>query len=81
MCAVFDYGRKPSTFALPANPTSAADKRREPVTPAPSLFYTPEEIEAIARALADGSTATRHIRPSPAASGPRGKPTTTRTRS
>ena len=51
--AVFNYGCKPSTFALPANPASGADKRREP-HPGALVFYSPEEIEAIARALAEG---------------------------
>ncbi len=51
--AVFNHGCKPSTFALPANPVMGADKRREPPQ-APLVFYSPEEIEAIARALAEG---------------------------
>ncbi len=51
--AVFSHGCKPSTFALPANPVVGADKRREPAQ-APLVFYAPEEVEAIARALADG---------------------------
>jgi integrase len=51
--AVFNHGCKPSTFALPANPVNGADKRREPPQ-APLVFYSPEEIEAIARALAEG---------------------------
>lgn len=51
--AVFNHGCKPSTFALPANPVIAADKRREP-SPGALVFYSPDEIEAIARALADG---------------------------
>jgi integrase len=51
--AVFNHGCKPSTFALPANPVIGADKRREPPQ-APLVFYSPEEIEAIARALAEG---------------------------
>jgi integrase len=53
ICAVFGHGCKPSTFALPVNPAKAADKRREPI-PGALLFYSPGEIEAIARALADG---------------------------
>ncbi|MFI5004739.1 MAG: tyrosine-type recombinase/integrase [Solirubrobacterales bacterium] len=52
IAAVFNYARKPSTFVLPANPASAADRRREP-HPGALVFYAPEEIEAIARALAD----------------------------
>jgi integrase len=50
---VFNHGCKPSTFALPANPVIGADKRREPPQ-APLVFYSPEEIEAIARALGGG---------------------------
>jgi integrase len=53
IAAVFGYGCKPSTYALPVNPAKGADKRREP-HPGALVFYSPEEIEAIARALADG---------------------------
>lgn len=53
IAAVFGYGCKPSTYALPVNPAKGADKRREP-HPGSLVFYSPEEIEAIARALADG---------------------------
>lgn len=53
MCAVFSYGCKPATFALPTNPAEAADRRREP-HPAALVFYSPEEIEAIARAFEEG---------------------------
>jgi integrase len=53
IAAVFSYGCKPSTYALPVNPARDADKRREP--PAAALvFYTPEDVEAVARAFADG---------------------------
>jgi integrase len=63
--AVFNHGCKPSTFALPGNPVIAADRRREP-SPGALVFYSPDEIEAIARALADG----RHRDPRfPAVSG------------
>ncbi len=51
--AIFNYGTKEDTFALEANPATLTDKRREPAL-APLVFYTPEEIEALARALADG---------------------------
>jgi integrase len=51
--AVFNHGCKPSTFALPVNPVIGADKRREPIAGA-LVFYSPEEIEAIARAFAAG---------------------------
>ncbi len=53
IAAVFSYGCKPSTYALPGNPAKDADRRREP-HPGALVFYSPEEIEAIARALADG---------------------------
>jgi|HubBroStandDraft_2_1064218.scaffolds.fasta_scaffold05518_2 integrase len=53
MCAVFSYGCKPSTFTLPANPAESADRRREP-HPAALVFYSPEEVEAIARAFEEG---------------------------
>jgi integrase len=49
VAAVFSYGCKPSA----ANPAKSADKRREP-RPGALVFYSPEEIEAIASALADG---------------------------
>jgi len=51
--AVFNHGCKPSTFGLPTNPVTGADKRREP-SPGALVFYSPAEIEAIARALAEG---------------------------
>jgi integrase len=50
---VFNHGCKPSTFALPGNPVNDADKRREP-SPGALVFYSPDEIEAIARALGEG---------------------------
>ncbi len=50
---VFNHGCKPSTFALPGNPVNEADKRREP-SPGALVFYSPDEIEAVARALAEG---------------------------
>jgi integrase len=59
IAAAFSYGCKPSTFALPANPARDADKRREP-HPGTLVFYKPEEVEAIARALEEG----RHRDPS-----------------
>jgi integrase len=51
--AVFNHGCKESTFALPANPAKDADKRLEP-HPGVLVFYKPEEVEALARALANG---------------------------
>ena len=51
--AIFAYGIKGSTFALPGNPARDADKRREPHRGA-LVYYSVEEVEALARALADG---------------------------
>jgi integrase len=51
--AVYGYGMRSSTFALPVNPASAADKRREPHRGV-LLYFTPEEIEALARTFEAG---------------------------
>jgi integrase len=59
VCAIFSFGCLEATFALPHNPALAADRRPEPER-ARLDFYSPEEIEALARALADG----RHRDPS-----------------
>jgi integrase len=53
IAAVFGYGCKPSTYALPVNPAKDAAKRREP-HPGALVFYSPYEVEGIARALAEG---------------------------
>jgi integrase len=49
----YGYGTRPSTFALPHNPATDADKRREPDRKTLD-YYSVEEIEALARALAAG---------------------------
>lgn len=54
ICAIFNYGMRPSTYGLHANPAQHADRRREPDA-APLVFYSPEQVEALARALADGA--------------------------
>ena len=51
--AVYGYGMKASTFGLPSNPATHADKRREPHRKR-LLFFVPEEVEALARTLAAG---------------------------
>lgn len=51
--AIYGYATKPSTFALTHNPAEHADKRREPDR-APLDYYSTEEVEALARSLADG---------------------------
>jgi integrase len=51
--AVFGYGQRSTTFNLTTNPARNADKRREPHRGALN-YYSPDEIEALARALAAG---------------------------
>lgn len=51
--AIFSFGCRESTFALPHNPARAADRRAEPER-ARLDFYSPEEVEALARALGAG---------------------------
>ena len=53
VCAAFNYGMKPTTYSLPTNPALGTDRRRVP-EPGVLLFYSPEEIEAIARSLEAG---------------------------
>lgn len=54
VCAIFNYGMRPSTYGLVANPALYADRRREPDR-APPAFYSPEQIELLARSLAAGA--------------------------
>jgi integrase len=53
ICAVFNYGMRPGAFSLPTNPAKFADRRRA-AAPGPLIFYTYDEVEALARALAAG---------------------------
>lgn len=53
LSAIFNYARRPTTYALATNPVEGTDKRRE-APPAVLDFYEPEEIEALARAAAAG---------------------------
>jgi integrase len=53
LCAAFNFAIRSSRFAVTYNPVSRSDRRRLP-QPAVLLFYTPEEIEAVARALEAG---------------------------
>ncbi len=48
--AAFNYGMRETAYGLPANPVARADRRREPHRGA-LAYYSPEEIEALARAL------------------------------
>lgn len=51
--AVFSFGMRSSTYGLPQNPATAADRRREPRRGV-LVYYSPEEVEALARALENG---------------------------
>lgn len=52
--AIYSYGCRESTFALPGNPVREADRRTEP-TPSARDYYSVEQIEALARALEHGA--------------------------
>ena len=54
VCAIFNYGTRPSTYDLPANPAQHADRRREPDAAA-LAFYSPEQIETLASAIVAGA--------------------------
>ena len=54
VCAIFNYGMRPSTYGLPLNPAAHADRRAEPQR-AVVAFFSPEQVEVLARALAAGS--------------------------
>jgi len=54
VCAIFNYGTRPSTYDLPANPAQPADRRREPDAAA-LAFYSPEQIETLASAIVAGA--------------------------
>jgi integrase len=53
IAAAYSYGARESTFNLVVNPAKRADKRRE-AEPGALIYYTPEEVEALTRALAEG---------------------------
>jgi integrase len=53
VCAIYSYGCQEATFSLAHNPAIAADRRPEP-EPGRLDFFSPEEVEALARALAAG---------------------------
>jgi len=54
VCAIFNYGMRPSTYGLLVNPATHADRRAEPER-AVLAFYSPEQIEELARSLAAGA--------------------------
>jgi integrase len=51
--AVFSYGMRPSTYSLPSNPATHADRRAEPDAAALS-FFSVEQIESLASAMIGG---------------------------
>ncbi len=53
VCAIFNYGTRPSTYCLPNNPAVYADRRREPER-GPLAFYSPEQVEALVNSFAGG---------------------------
>jgi integrase len=53
VCAIFNYGMRESTYGLPGNPAARAERRVEPDRRT-RAFYSSEEVEDLARALADG---------------------------
>lgn len=53
VCAAFNFGMKSTQFRLATNPANDADRRRLPAASA-LVYYTPEEVETVARALEDG---------------------------
>jgi integrase len=53
ICASYSYGCQEATFSLAHNPAIAADRRPEPERTRLG-FFSPEEVEALARALTSG---------------------------
>jgi integrase len=54
LCAIFNYGMRPKTWALAHNPAADSDRRREGDR-ATVAFYSAEQIEILASALAAGA--------------------------
>lgn len=52
--AIFNYGMKESAFNMPGNPAALTDRRKE-AQPGALVFYSPAEVETLARALRDGA--------------------------
>jgi integrase len=53
MGAAYNFGMKSTSFSLPTNPVRDTDRRRVPA-PQALAFYSPDEVEAIARSLENG---------------------------
>ncbi len=69
MRAIFAYGQRPDTHAMPLNPFAATDKRRE-APRATFDFYEATEVEALARACEAGAHRTVRGRANPDHRGP-----------
>jgi integrase len=54
VCAAFNYGMRPKTWALPRNPAAESDRRREGDR-ATIAFYSAEQVEILAEALGAGA--------------------------
>ncbi len=52
--AAYSYGMRPSTFGFGGNPVKHSDRRSEP-DPLHLAFYSPEQVEALAQAMAAGA--------------------------
>ena len=53
ICAIFNYGMRPGTWDLSANPAIWADRRREPA-PLPLPYVSVEQVEPLARVMESG---------------------------
>jgi integrase len=62
IAAIFNHGARRATgrFKLSANPTVGIELRREP-KPAPLIYFSPEEVEAVSRALAAAAHRKREV--------------------
>lgn len=63
ICAIYNYASSMATFELNANPASGSDRRPEPER-ARLDYYSPAEVEQLARALEDGQIRIPRPRPS-----------------
>jgi integrase len=54
ICAIYSYGCQAATFELPSNPALASDRRREPER-ARLEYFSPEQIDLLADAIARGA--------------------------
>jgi integrase len=52
-CAIYNYGMRPGTWGLTANPATWADRRREPA-PLPLPYFSVAQVEALARVMESG---------------------------